>query len=438
MSMNSTESIITAAENTRESIDHAGDRDEDEDEEEIDKELEKVAATFVLQPSSIQPEATQNVNDIYPQRESLLTFQFPGWGIDICKGAAISRHVGNTADCPSSSLKSAKKCFGAADKPGIGTFVYRIPNELWMHILRFLNAKELCSLRQTCCWFYFLASHDDAWHDTHQHDHKVEEERLLQSPLPRWIKIKGSILDSQIKQRLSYFSKGYDYLRSALNSWWNVGGPDWHYSSKSLQSLINKMAAREWPVVYDAFAVVFSERVDILANYLLTEFESGAACNVDAHPLKKGGSPQCYQLCMEDRHSSTRKSLSSTEDGLLGKEMWQFVQESWVRYKRWLSLVSTHCQYLNYQVTLERARSSIWTSTPTVYDKGIICFRNQILLRYRIRNHLQCGLSWLIRQDALDIASENDTDLLNAILHLLQLTGWNFLHLYTRENAYKK
>ncbi|KAH9312089.1 hypothetical protein KI387_027124, partial [Taxus chinensis] len=235
-----------------------------------------------------------------------------------------------------------------------------------------------------------------------------------------WIKIKSSTLSSQIKQKFSYFSKGYEYLRLALNSWWNVGGPDRHYNPKSLHSLIRKMTSRDWPIAYEAFAVVFSDRADILASRLLAEFEIGPAYNVDACFSKKGGSLQCYGSCMEDGSSSTGKSLSRMEDGLLGKEMWQFVQTSWVQYKRWLSLVSSHCQDLNYEVMVERARSTIRPSTPTVYEKGIICFRNQILLRYRIRNCLQHGLSWLIGQDALGFASEKDTCLLNAVLHLLQ------------------
>ncbi|KAH9312088.1 hypothetical protein KI387_027123, partial [Taxus chinensis] len=169
------------------SIDNAEHSYVDEDEE-LDRELEKVAATFIHQPSSIETaEATpQDAIIINPDRESRLSFQFPGWGIDICKGAAISRHVGNIAiDSPSSSVKFAKKFFGAADNPGTGTYVYGIPEELWMHVLMRLNARELCSLRQTCRWFYYLASQDDAWLNTYRQVQKEEEERQFQSDLPR-------------------------------------------------------------------------------------------------------------------------------------------------------------------------------------------------------------------------------------------------------------
>jgi len=50
-------------------------------------------------------------------------------------------------------------------------------------------------------------------------------------------------------------------------------------------------------------------------------------------------------------------------------------------------------------------------------------------LRFKIRNALQCGLSWLIGQDALDFASESDVHLLRAVLHILQVCYYILLPL---------
>eukprot|EP01018_Ginkgo_biloba_P025847 Gb_27525 [translate_table: standard] len=420
----------------------------DDDDEELDRELEEVAATFSNRPLFELPSASSsnpncNLETPPSSSEARLTFQFPGWGIDICrdakrKGAAITRHPGMPClDSPltNSQLRDdlqVKKSFGEAEKPGIGTCVYGMPNEVWIRILRQLNVRDICSVMQTCRWLYNLAIQDDVWVNFACHIEDSDGSSF------RWIDIKRDILRTQMKQRFSYLSKCYDYLRSALNPWWDAGGPDDHYSSKSLHSLIRKMTARDWTIVYEAFAVVFSERADRLAGLLLTHFGCSAAHDVDIFFSKKDKSVRCQWLCLEDLTTSRRKPLSSTwatshlssdgicaninesQYGLIGKEMWQLVQTSWKRYKHWLMLVSTHCQDLNYEVMVERARSIAWSSTPTVYDKGVICFRNQILLRYKIRNALQCGLSWLIGQDAQGFASEKDVQLLRAVLHLLQ------------------
>lgn len=412
-------------------------------EDELDRELEELAAIFT-EPPSLETELERGGVGVTCEGEAgtRLSFEFPGWGIDICqdakrKGTAVTRHSAMLSlEVP---LKSVEKSFGEADKPGNGTSVYGMPNEVWMHILTRLIMRDLCPIMQTCRWLHSLASQDEVWLTFHS---PVEEEEDGNKPsdadLPRWIKIKSGILSFQMKQRFSYYSKGYDYMRSALNAWWDAGGPDCHYSSKSLHSLICKMTARDWTIVYEAFPVIFSERADHLAGVLLAEFGSASACNEDTCFSKKGKSLQSHWPCMKDLSASKGMSLSSTsatsylssdgsymrmiepQDGLVGKEMWQLVLSSWKRYKHWLTLVSAHCQDLNYEVMVERARPAAWSSTPTVYDKGVICFRNQILLRFKIRNALQCGLSWLVGQDALDFASESDVHLLRAVLHLLQ------------------
>lgn len=413
-------------------------------EDELDRELEELAA-IVTHPPSVGRELDSKGGGITREGEAItrLSFEFPGWGVDICqdakrKGAAVTRHSAMLSqEVPP---KSVEKSFGEADKPGNGTFVYGMPNEVWMHILTRLNMKDLCSIMQTCRWLHSLASQDEIWLSFHSPTEEEEEEgnKPSDTNLPRWIKIKSGILNFQMKRRFSYYSKGYDHMRSALNAWWDAGGPDCHYSSKSLHSLICKMTARDWTIVYEAFPVIFSERADRLAGVLLAEFGSAPACNVDTCFLKKGKSLQSHWSCMKDLSTLKGIPLSSTsatshlssdgsctwmiepQDGLVGKEMWQLVLSSWKRYKHWLTLVSAHCQDLNYEVMVERARPAAWSSTPTVYDKGVICFRNQILLRFKIRNALQCGLSWLIGQDALDFASESDVHLLRAVFHLLQ------------------
>jgi len=224
-------------------------------EDELDRELEELAAIFT-HPPSVVTELDRGGGGITCEGEAVtrLSFEFPGWGIDICqdakrKGAAVTRHTAMLSlEVPH---KSVEKSFGEADKPGNGTFVYGMPNEVWMHILTRLNTRDLCSIMQTCRWLHSLASQDEVWLSFHSPTEEEEEEG-------------------------------------------------------------NKASDANLP------------------------------------------------------------------------------------------------------------RPAAWSSTPTVYDKGVICFRNQILLRFKIRNALQCGLSWLIGQDALDFASESDVHLLRAVLHILQ------------------
>lgn len=219
-----------------------------------------------------------------------------------------------------------------------------------------------------------------------------------------------------------------------MRAWWDTGRPDDPYSSRSIGGLIHKMTMHDWTVLYEFLGVAFAERADCLAVLLLREVEKQADKNVQ---------PLCpfrcnHQSCTNEEELVSSSSdlidfsnnvppsfLTSEEDqasveSLVGRSLWGIVCLLWKRYKHWLMLVFEHCPGLNHEVMVEKARTTAWTTTPTLYEKGVICFRSQVLLKYGLRRVLQSGFSWLSLNDAGGLTSEIEVELLQSIHHLLQ------------------
>eukprot|EP00249_Psilotum_nudum_P018495 c26836_g1_i1 orf=613-2043(-) len=417
------------------------------DEEEIDTILEHELAVS-LQRQALLPPPPSNGPPVSTRASTLLTFAFPGWGVDIfrdpkCRRPSIVRHEqlenGLASDGKESQVelslevrwKKKNGPWGAAESPGDGSTVHKLPDELLANVLQRLGIRDLCSSIQTCQWWQRVGSRDEIWETFCQ----CLSDDVAASSLPKWAMIKNGLLADQVKRkntsRYACSWKGFDHLRRALRSWWENGRPDNLYSSRILHFLLQKMTAVDWCLVYEFLGVMFTERADYLANILMEELSrrnqhnAGHFCCDQISVSKELGSKlvntdTVYKVPMNSDSCSAEKFNCKIQTGLIGIEMWKHVVALWSQYKQWLKLVFTHCPELNYEVMLERNRSKTRSTTPTVYDKGVTCFRGQVLLKYGLRKMLQSGFSWLEIQVANGTASEPESEQLHSIYHLLQ------------------
>ena len=237
----------------------------------------------------------------------------------------------------------------------------------------------------------------------------------------RWEIVKSNALSDRVQSMAAcshgHLAKGFSHLRHALRAWWETGTPEEPYCSKAIQGLIWKMTMHGWTVLYEFFTVSFAERADCLAAYLLGKVEEEAI---------KSGQPICPFKCNHHHQSnvdelqvisrrddlmdfshkvpSCSEEYQSSIEASVGQRLWSIICMLWKRYKQWLMLVFEHCPGLNQEVMVEKARYAFdktqatfifehlswfhyhlailhdrtpaWNiSTPTLYEKGVICFR---------------------------------------------------------------
>lgn len=407
-----------------------------------------------------------------------LTFSFPGWDVDISKGERHPSVVNyNHADTPhealllegppkrlrddderspnnnasASSTAASRGKSAMEEELGDRSPVEELPDEVLLHVMRRLNVQDLCSLAQACRRWYVLGHLNDLWERFLGDDvvdcGMLSDSSLSTDFLPKWVCKKNVSLSEAIRVRFNVFCKGYDYLRRALHAWWNHGLSSSRYSSKWMYSLIRKLTVNDWSLLYEALGVAFIDRTDRIANTLLRKLKPAPhstgrkASEAVILPEKRGESNVeigSFSVLYEKPNSSSYvmnygsssefevhwKSGAikevSVEEGVAGKELWESLLVSWQKYKGWLRLVSTLCPDLNREVNIERARSPNQPATPTVYNKGLISFRSQVVLRYGLRSVLQAGFMYLTTQHARDCPSDEDMGLLRASHHMLQ------------------
>lgn len=375
---------------------------------------------------------------------SSLTFAFPGWGVEIYRDRkhrkpSIIRHQLDTSAqqeqhfSTNSHQEARHVSWGDADKPGDTNSVYKMPNEIVLNVMKRLGIKDLCSAMQTCHWWQHLGSRDEVWE---QFDAASNGKQPSVS-LPRWGIVKINALSAQVQNRVAskyaYFWKGFDHLRSALHAWWDTGRPDDQYNSKSIGGLMHKLTVHDWTLLYEFFGVVFIERADSLAVTLMRDIEEEAeknsqalcpfGCNHDtcSHEIESKTSNRDFVNTLNKTGLDLKVwTDEASQEGFVGRRIWKAVDVLWKRYKHWLMLVFEHCPELNRAVMAEKSRTTARSTTPTVYEKGVISFRSQILVKYGLRRVLQSGFSFLSAHDANGLASELEVELLRSIYHLLQ------------------
>ncbi|KAG0563386.1 hypothetical protein M758_8G025700 [Ceratodon purpureus] len=433
-------------------VGHTGEIDEGE-EDALDAALDmELAATYVkhpvVNPSQSEPgkhHVREEVVDVIQEPAmSQLTFAFPGWEIGISKGEklrmpSVSRIINDPQSAPSKKGKQVKSPTGSAgsiraesvasDDPSVpvdGCPADSVDDDLLACVFMRLNVKDLCASMRTCRRWHRVACKEDVW--TH-----IPLPANVPGALPRWMEVRNAGISMDLRIRFQVFRRGYEFVRSALNAWWDHGQPDGKHPSVIFRSLTQKLVINDWSLLYEAFGTAFSDRADRIAAIILaviqrievskqfmrremaTELGSGngLAEMFSNLPSKPDG----------DSNASGNDREGNMWDEVEVQEVWVLVLSLWRRYKRWLMLVVSHCPELNHEVMAERARSNALATTPTVYGKGIICFRSQVILKYGVRSLLQATWSGLASAKRSGIASDNQLDLFRSADHLFQETS---------------
>ncbi len=202
----------------------------------------------------------------------------------------------------------------------------------------------------------------------------------------RWIQVRNGILAKSLGQRFGVFLKGYDYVWHAISAWWDSGKPCSKFTSTLFRSLIQKLTISDWSLLYEALGAAFSDRADHLASALLAQIENTRSVHiVDESQVSQSTGDQISLVGMpgiplEDSAVEAQQHKSSvgkwrawksngrkSVDELEFQELWQSVCTLWMRYKRWLMLIVSHCPELNHEVMAERARGYVLFLLPLYF-----------------------------------------------------------------------
>eukprot|EP00897_Mesotaenium_endlicherianum_P010627 jgi/Mesen1/9593/ME000657S08871 len=151
-----------------------------------------------------------------------LTFLFPGWGIDISKDVGkavplVTRFLsGGQARGPEAgpTEKAPRRSFWEGAGPGEGTPCLVLPEEVLLEVVTKLDLQDVCSFRR--------------------------------------LQYKGQAQGARVGRQFQVLRKGHEYLRAALDAWWEDG-----------------LTACSWSVLYEALAVAFADRADRSLHELL-------------------------------------------------------------------------------------------------------------------------------------------------------------------------
>jgi hypothetical protein len=155
--------------------------------------------------------------------------------------------------------------------------------------------------------------------------------------------VRNGGVSMDLRTRFQVFRRGYEFVRSALNAWWDHGKPDGKHPSAIFRSLTQKLVINDWSLLYEAFGAAFSDRADHVAVIILAAIERIELSR--RRPSKADGD------------SNDGEDISWDEFEV--QEVWVLVLSLWRRYKRWLMLVVSHCPELNHEVMAERARRCV-------------------------------------------------------------------------------
>eukprot|EP00850_Spirogloea_muscicola_P020674 SM000223S07302 [mRNA] locus=s223:55417:57097:- [translate_table: standard] len=249
---------------------------------------------------------------------------------------------------------------------------------------------------------------------------------------------KCSALYDRVSQRFYILRKGYEFLRLALDAWWGAGHPEGSYNSAVVRRVLRKLTSSDWSLLYEALSTAFTDRADQIACDLRSDLDMAGlsrntspsgSCTTDD---RSGGLESCLEAetgdeaLEEEPWEKRRRRLEDWDvwpdserpaEARRGRRvsdvrLWSGLLQSWQQYKRWLVLIAHHCPGLQFEVMVERARFAGVSATPTVFDKGMTCFRSNVLLSYGLRRRLQESLSWLTIVDTMGDASDVEVDIL--------------------------
>lgn len=140
----------------------------------------------ILQPSQVEAEPTRPVREEIataeiqePKTSSQLSFAFPGWEVDMSKGAkrkimpSTSRYINGSQSCePNKKGKLVKRpisrrasslALNDPSTPVEGCPIDMMDDELLACVFMRLNVKDLCASMRTCKRWHRVACKEDVW-----------------------------------------------------------------------------------------------------------------------------------------------------------------------------------------------------------------------------------------------------------------------------------
>jgi len=173
-----------------------------------------------------------------------------------------------------------------------------------------------------------------------------------------------------LRGRFQVFRRGYEFVRSALYAWWDLGKPDppdGKYPSAIFRSLTRKLVINDWSLLYEALGAAFSDRADRIAVIILAavkriELSRHSKDRGLVTDSKNGAGTSLAETFLN--LPSTTNGDSNVKEGCCWdkfevKEIWVLVLSLWRRYTTWLMVVVSHCPELNHEVMAERARRCV-------------------------------------------------------------------------------
>lgn len=189
----------------------------------------------------------------------------------------------------------------------------------------------------------------------------------------RWMEIRNAGMSMDLRVRFQVFRRGYEFVRSALNAWWDHGKPDppdSKHVSATFRSLTQKLVINDWSLLYEAFGAAFYDRADHVAVIILAAIQrielSRHSKDRDMVPDAKedAGTGIAEMFLNLPSVTDGDSNVTGSREGFFWdefevQEIWVLVLSLWRRYTIWLMLVVSHCPELNHEVMAERARRCV-------------------------------------------------------------------------------
>lgn len=285
--------------------------------------------------------------------------------------------------------------------------------------------------------------------------------RLVTPPAPppssRLLEFKATYLMTQVGVRFSYMRRGYEYLLEALSDLWRAveaaseaassAAPAqrlthvdqlWQHSAsnsaavqvsppfapRAVMRVTDKLAALSWRRAYEGVAVAFMYRADEVAWEVRSELCRGVGgsarwCAAEGS-LARGVVPGGWALDLgpgggQEGMVPEPDIMEARQGGgpypHVGLSMWRVVLSHWGVYRRWCELVAGRCAgLLGDRVAVERALTAAGGQggphdaqpIAPLLNKGLMIFREQVLLAPCLRRRLQHAALWLGAAAAAD------------------------------------
>ncbi|GAQ88638.1 hypothetical protein KFL_004470030 [Klebsormidium nitens] len=292
----------------------------------VSRQLAKPADTFGTGSSGLWTHDTtlSSLSEATAPAKTEITFQFPDWGVNFGKrgldsttgrgalqdaekeieakslwpggrdakevpGCLISeseKGKGKGSLAKRGSSQSKERHLRPEEDPSLPAPVcvfHTLPEEVLLIIFKKLDAaKDVCSCILVCNRWEEILGGDEIWAG------------LLARRFPgrefaqggARAEYKRGVMLMSIGERFQFLQKGFEFLVSALDAWWDSAtptNPALPYDQPTVRRIVGKLTASNWTLLYEGFAALFIARADKLAVDLLAVLASAQALATHPH-----------------------------------------------------------------------------------------------------------------------------------------------------------